>query len=144
MTTEPKFIPQNGVNIRMDDSTEVKVRLVDCVGFVVDGANGHMEGENQRMVRTPWFAEEIPFEDAAKIGTLKVIKEHATIGVVVTTDGTFGEIERRNYIEAEECTIAEMEETGKPYIILLNSERPHSAETEELRIRYLCKQLSKK
>ena len=134
MTTEPKFIPQNGVNIRMDDSTEVKVRLVDCVGFVVDGANGHMEGENQRMVRTPWFAEEIPFEDAAKIGTLKVIKEHATIGVVVTTDGTFGEIDRRNYIEAEECTIAEMEETGKPYIILLNSERPHSAETEELRI----------
>ncbi len=134
MTTEPKFIPQNGVNIRMDDSTDVKIRLVDCVGFVVDGANGHMEGENQRMVRTPWFAEEIPFEDAAKIGTLKVIKEHATIGVVVTTDGSFGEIDRRSYIEAEEQTIAEMEETGKPYIILLNSERPHSAETEELRV----------
>lgn len=133
MTTEPKFIPQNGVNIRMDDSTDVKVRLVDCVGFVVDGANGHMEGENQRMVRTPWFPEEIPFEDAAKIGTLKVIKEHATIGVVVTTDGSFGEIDRRSYIEAEEKTIAEMEETGKPYIILLNSERPHSGETEELR-----------
>lgn len=133
MTTEPKFIPQNGVNIRMDDSTDVKVRLVDCVGFVVDGANGHMEGENQRMVRTPWFPEEIPFEDAAKIGTLKVIKEHATIGVVVTTDGSFGEIDRRSYIEAEEKTIEEMEETGKPYIILLNSERPHSTETEELR-----------
>ena len=133
MTTEPKFIPQNGVNIRMDDSTDVKVRLVDCVGFVVDGANGHMEGENQRMVRTPWYAEEIPFEDAAKIGTLKVIKEHATIGVVVTTDASFGEIDRRSYIDAEERTIAEMEETGKPYIILLNSERPHSAETEELR-----------
>ncbi len=133
MTTEPKFIPQNGVAIRMDDSTDVKVRLVDCVGFVVEGANGHMEGETQRMVRTPWFAEEIPFEDAAKIGTLKVIKEHATIGVVVTTDGSFGEIDRPNYIEAEECTIAEMEETGKPYIILLNSERPHSAETESLR-----------
>jgi stage IV sporulation protein A len=134
MTTEPKFIPQNGVNIRMDDSTDVKVRLVDCVGFVVDGANGHMEGDEQRMVRTPWFAEEIPFEDAAKIGTLKVIKEHATIGIVVTTDGSFSEIDRGNYIEAEERTIAEMEETGKPYIILLNSERPHSAETEDLRI----------
>lgn len=134
MTTEPKFIPQNGVNIRMDDSTEVKVRLVDCVGFVVDGANGHMEGENQRMVRTPWFAEEIPFEDAAKIGTLKVIKEHATIGVVVTTDGSFGEIDRRSYIDAEERTIAEMEETGKPYVIILNSERPYSGETEELRM----------
>lgn len=133
MTTEPKFIPQNGVGIRMDDSTDVKVRLVDCVGFVVEGANGHMEGDTQRMVRTPWFAEEIPFEDAAKIGTLKVIKEHATIGVVVTTDGSFGEIDRPNYIEAEKRTIAEMEETGKPYIILLNSERPHSAETESLR-----------
>ena len=133
MTTEPKFIPQNGVDIRMDDSTDVRVRLVDCVGFVVDGANGHMEGENQRMVRTPWFAEEIPFEDAAKIGTLKVIKEHATIGVVVTTDGSFGEINRQSYIEAEERTISEMEETGKPYVILLNSERPYSSETEELR-----------
>ena len=133
MTTEPKFIPQNGVDIRMDDSTDVKVRLVDCVGFVVDGANGHMEGESQRMVRTPWFADEIPFEDAAKIGTLKVIKEHATIGVVVTTDGSFGEIGRQNYIDAEERTIDEMEETGKPYIILLNSERPYSSETEELR-----------
>lgn len=134
MTTEPKFIPQNGVNVRLDDSVDVNVRLVDCVGFVVDGANGHMEGENQRMVRTPWFAEEIPFEDAAKIGTTKVIKEHATIGIVVTTDGSFGEIDRRNYIDAEERTIAEMEGTGKPYIILLNSERPHSAETEELRM----------
>lgn len=134
MTTEPKFIPQNGVNIRLDDSTDVKVRLVDCVGFVVEGANGHMEGEAHRMVRTPWFSEEIPFEDAAKLGTLKVIKEHATIGVVVTTDGSFGEIERANYVEAEECTIKEMEETGKPYIILLNSERPYSSETEEIRV----------
>ena len=134
MTTEPKFIPQNGVNIRLDDSTDVKVRLVDCVGFVVNGANGHMEGEQQRMVRTPWFTEEIPFEDAAKIGTLKVIQDHATIGVVVTTDGSFGEIDRTNYIDAEERTIAEMEETGKPYIILLNSERPYSGETEELRV----------
>ncbi len=139
MTTEPKFIPQNGVNIRIDDNTDVKVRLVDCVGFVVDGANGHMEGEAQRMVRTPWFTEEIPFEDAAKIGTLKVIKEHATIGVVVTTDGSFGEIDRPNYIDAEECTIAEMEQTGKPYVILLNSERPYSTETEEL-----CKDLEVK
>lgn len=134
MTTEPKFIPQNGVDIRMDDSTEVRVRLVDCVGFVVEGANGHMEGEEHRMVRTPWYEEEIPFEDAAKIGTLKVIKEHATIGIVVTTDGSFGEIARSNYREAEERTIAEMEETGKPYVILLNSERPFSTETEQIRL----------
>lgn len=134
MTTEPKFIPQNGVSICVDENTQVKVRLVDCVGFVVEGANGHMEGNARRMVRTPWFTEEIPFEEAARIGTLKVIQEHATIGVVVTTDGSFGEIDRENYIEAEERTIAEMEETQKPYIILLNSERPHSNETEELRM----------
>lgn len=133
MTTEPKFIPQNGVSIRIDDNQEVKVRLIDCVGFVVEGANGHMEGEEQRMVKTPWFAEEIPFEDAARIGTLKVIKEHATIGVVVTTDGSFGEISRENYINAEEQTIAEMEETQKPYVILLNSERPFSAESQQLK-----------
>ena len=133
MTTEPKFIPQNGVSIRIDDNQEVKVRLVDCVGFVVDGANGHMEGDGQRMVKTPWFAEEIPFEDAAKIGTLKVIKEHATIGVVVTCDGSFGEISRESYIHAEEQTITEMEETKKPYVILLNSERPFSAETQQLK-----------
>lgn len=133
MTTEPKFIPQNAVNIHLDDNTDVKVRLVDCVGFVVEGANGHMEGEVQRMVRTPWFTEEIPFEDAAKIGTLKVIKDHATIGIVVTTDGSFGEIARENYIDAEAHTIEEMEETGKPYVILLNSERPYSSETEALR-----------
>ena len=154
MTTEPKFIPQNAVNIQIDDNTEVKVRLVDCVGFVVEGANGHLEGEHQRMVRTPWFEEEIPFEDAAKIGTLKVIQEHATIGIVVTTDGSFSEIERRNYIDAEERTITEMEQTGKPYVILLNSERPYSTETEalrkELETKYLrpviavnCKQLQK-
>ena len=134
MTTEPKFIPQNAVTIPFDENTEVKVRLVDCVGFVVSGANGYMEGDSTRMVRTPWFTDEIPFEDAAKIGTLKVIKEHATIGVVVTTDGSFSEIPRNSYIEAEERTIQEMEETGKPYVILLNSERPYSAETEELRM----------
>lgn len=134
MTTEPKFIPQNAVMVPLDENTEVNVRLVDCVGFVVDGANGYMEGESNRMVRTPWFDEEIPFEDAARIGTLKVIEEHATIGVVVTTDGSFGEIPRANYTEAEACTIEKMEETGKPYVILLNSERPYSAETEALRM----------
>ena len=132
MTTEPKFIPQNGATIRIDDNREVKVRMVDCVGFVVEGANGHMEGEGQRMVKTPWFTEEIPFEEAARIGTLKVIKEHATIGVVVTTDGSFGEIRRENYTEAEAQTIQEMEATGKPYVILLNSERPFGPETQQL------------
>lgn len=154
MTTEPKFIPQNAVTVRLDENQEVKIRLVDCVGFVVEGANGHMEENGVRMVRTPWFEEEIPFTEAAKIGTLKVIQEHATIGVVVTTDGSFGEIPRNNYIEAEERTIAEMEETKKPYVILLNSERPYSGETlqlkEELEQKYMrpvvainCRQLQK-
>ena len=133
MTTEPKFIPQNAVNIRIDDNQEVKVRLVDCVGFVVEGANGHMEGENIRLVKTPWFAKEIAFEEAARIGTLKVIKEHATIGVVVTTDGSFGEIQRENYISAEEQTIEKMEEAKKPYVIVLNTERPFSEDTLQLK-----------
>ena len=134
MTTEPKFIPQNGVTVFLDDNQDVKVRLVDCVGFVVEGANGHMEGEVQRMVRTPWFENEIPFEEAAQIGTLKVIKEHATIGVVVTTDGSIGEIPRHSYIEAEEKTIEEMEKAKKPYIILLNTEKPYCTEAQELKI----------
>lgn len=134
MTTEPKFIPQNAVRICLEGKQEVKVRLVDCVGFVVDGASGHMEGNDSRMVKTPWQEEEMPFEEAARIGTLKVIKEHATIGVVIITDGSFGEIQRENYIKAEEDTIAEMERAGKPYIILLNSEKPYSNETQQLQL----------
>ncbi len=133
MTTEPKFIPQNGANIRIDENREVQVRLVDCVGYVVKDATGYMEGEEKRMVKTPWFTEEIPFEEAAKLGTLKVIKEHATIGVVVTCDGSFGELQRNSYLEAEEETIKEMEATGKPYVIVLNSERPYGEDTENLR-----------
>ncbi|MBO5657624.1 MAG: stage IV sporulation protein A, partial [Agathobacter sp.] len=133
MTTEPKFIPQSGVNIFLDPQKQIKIRLVDCVGFLVDGANGHMEGEEKRMVKTPWFPQEIPFEEAARVGTLKVIREHATIGIVITTDGSFGEIPRQSYIEAEEETIEAMEKAQKPYIILLNSEKPLSPETLQLR-----------
>ncbi len=94
MTTEPKFIPQEAAEITLADESSVSVRLIDCVGFMVEGANGHLEGDGYRMVHTPWFEEEIPFSDAARIGTEKVIKDHATIGIVVTTDGTIGELPR--------------------------------------------------
>ena len=90
MTTEPKFIPQEAANITLADQSDIRVRLIDCVGFMVDGASGHMEGDNNRMVKTPWFPDEIPFVDAARIGTQKVIRDHATIGIVVTTDGSIG------------------------------------------------------
>lgn len=89
MTTEPKFIPQEAAEITLADESSVSVRLIDCVGFMVEGANGHLEGDGYRMVHTPWFEEEIPFSDAARIGTEKVIKDHATIGIVVTTDGSY-------------------------------------------------------
>ncbi len=138
MTTEPKFIPQTAAEISLSDQTRageelsVKVRLIDCVGFMTEGAVGHMEGNEKRMVKTPWFDYEIPFSEAASIGTEKVIRDHATIGVVVTTDGSIGELERNNYIEAEEKTVQELQELGKPFVILLNSKLPYSDETVKL------------
>ena len=138
MTTEPKFIPQQAAEIRLADPTKgteeipIKVRLIDCVGFMADGAVGHMEGNEKRMVKTPWFDYEIPFSEAASIGTEKVIRDHATIGVVVTTDGSIGELERNNYIDAEEKTVRELQGIGKPFVILLNSELPYSDETAKL------------
>ncbi|MBO5372391.1 MAG: stage IV sporulation protein A [Lachnospiraceae bacterium] len=139
MTTEPKFIPKDAASIRLDKDTEVKVRLIDCVGYMVDGAAGHMEGNNKRMVKTPWFDYEIPFVDAASIGTQKVIKEHSTIGIVVTTDGSIGELARENYIPAEEKTIEELKTIGKPFVIVLNSEKPYSEETIKLSERMMEK-----
>lgn len=132
MTTEPKFIPKDAAEITLADDTRIKVRLIDCVGFMVDGASGHMEGTASRMVKTPWFDHEIPFVEAASIGTEKVIKDHATIGIVVTTDGSIGELERENYIDAEAKTIQELENIGKPYIVVLNSKKPYSDETTRL------------
>lgn len=140
MTTEPKFVPKDAAEITMEDGTKMKVRLIDCVGFMVDGATGHMEGSENRMVKTPWFDHEIPFVEAASIGTEKVIKDHATIGIVITTDGTIGEIPREHYTAAEEKTVQELETIGKPYVIVLNSQRPYAEETthlaEELRGKY--------
>lgn len=132
MTTEPKFIPKEAALIQLEDGIQAKVRLIDCVGFMVDGATGHIENEKERLVKTPWFDTEIPFTRAAEIGTRKVIKDHSTIGIVVTTDGSFGDLKRDAYIGAEDTAVKELKEIGKPFIILLNSDRPYSEETVRL------------
>ena len=120
MTTEPKFIPATAVKIQLKNRITAKVRLVDCVGYLVDGAIGHTEDGKPRLVKTPWSENEMPFEDAAELGTRKVINEYSTIGIVVTTDGSFGEIPRENYISAEERVIGELKEQNKPFVIVLN------------------------
>ncbi len=132
MTTEPKFIPENAVELEIDEGTRVSLRLIDCVGYIVPGAIGYIEDSQPRMVRTPWYDKEIPFNMAAEIGTRKVITEHSTIGLVVTTDGSIGEIGRDDYIEAEQRVINELKETGKPFVVLLNSKHPTSPECREL------------
>ncbi len=132
MTTEPKFIPKEAAQIKLDDAVSAKVRLIDCVGFMVDGAAGHVENDSERMVRTPWFDYQIPFAKAAEIGTRKVITDHSTIGLVVTTDGSIGDIRREAYVPAEEQTVGELKEIGKPFLVLLNSVKPYSDETVKL------------
>lgn len=140
MTTEPKFIPENAAEIQIDDSASFNVRLIDCVGYIVPAAIGYIENNQPRMVKTPWFDKEIPFNMAAEIGTKKVITEHSTIGIVVTTDGSVGEIERKDYVEAEERVINELREIEKPFVVLLNSKNPRSSEcrktAEELSAKY--------
>ena len=129
MTTEPKFIPKEAASVMLSENTSVKVRLIDCVGYMVEGATGHIENDAERMVKTPWFDYEIPFSKAAEIGTKKVINDHSTIGIVVTTDGSFGELNREQYIDAEERTIGELKSLGKPFVVLLNTSRPDDDET---------------
>lgn len=131
-TVEPKFVPKEAVKMSIDDHLDIKVRLIDCVGYVVDGASGVYDQDKERMVKTPWLSEEIPFSQAAHIGTDKVIKKHATIGIVVTTDGSFGELRREQFIPAEEQTISELKGLGKPFIIVLNSSTPYSDQTQAL------------
>lgn len=131
-TTEPKFIPNEAAEIAMDGDVKVKVRLIDCVGYMVDGAAGHMEGEDERMVKTPWFDDPIPFTQAAEIGTDKVMNDHSTIGLVVTTDGSIGELPRDAYVDAEKKTIRALKETGKPFLVLVNCRRPYSEEAKSL------------
>lgn len=132
MTTEPKFIPEKGAKISIDDTASMNVRLIDCVGYIVPSALGYIEGDQPRMVKTPWFDEPIPFNMAAEIGTRKVINEHSTIGLVITTDGSISDIPREEYEEAEERVIGELREINKPFIILLNCMYPTSAEAEEM------------
>lgn len=131
-TTEPKFIPNEAADIVLNDDIRLSVRLIDCVGYMVEGAAGHLEEEEERMVKTPWFDYEIPFTQAAEIGTDRVMKEHSTIGLVITTDGSIGELSRNNYLEAEEKTISALKRTGKPFLVLLNSKKPYSEETKKL------------
>ncbi len=135
MTTEPKFIPEDAVELSQGDNMRFRVRLIDCVGYIVPGSLGYIENDKPRMVKTPWFDKEIPFNMAAEIGTKKVIDEHSTIGLVVTTDGTIGDIPREDYVEAEERVVSELRTIDKPFIVLLNSKTPSSPQ---------CKSLSEK
>lgn len=128
-TVEPKFIPKEAVEVSIGENQKIRVKLIDCVGFLVKDASGNVEEGRERMVKTPWQEKAIPFHDAARIGTEKVISQHSTIGIVVTTDGSFGEIPRENFIPAEEQTIKELKVQGKPFLILVNSQTPYSEET---------------
>ncbi len=132
MTTEPKFIPEESVEIDLGDNTTFKVRMIDCVGYIVESALGHSEEDAPRMVKTPWSDKEMPFDDAAEIGTKKVITDHSTIGLVITTDGSFGEIPREDYAESEKRVVAELKAIDKPFIVLLNSSQPESEAAKTL------------
>ena len=141
MTTEPKFIPENAVEISLDNNAGCNVRLIDCVGYIVPSSLGYIENDMPRMVKTPWFEKEIPFNMAAEIGTKKVITEHSTIGLVITTDGSIGEIPRHEYCEAEERVISELKEINKPFVVLLNCQNPDSEDSislaKELSAKYM-------
>ncbi|MCF2557101.1 MAG: stage IV sporulation protein A [Bacteroidales bacterium] len=132
MTTEPKFIPETAVALELEGGGSFRARLIDCVGYMVEGAVGHEENAKPRMVKSPWFEQEVPFDQAAETGTQKVIREHSTIGLVVTTDGSISDIPRAKYEPAEQRVITELEEIGKPFVILLNSRRPDSADCQAL------------
>lgn len=132
MTTEPKFVPNEAIEITVGENLKLKTRLVDCVGYLVNNAIGYLEDDVPRMVKTPWSDEEIPFEQAAEIGTKKVITEHSTIGILVTTDGSITDIPREDYISSEERVVNELKALNKPFIIVLNSNEPYSEYTKEL------------
>lgn len=132
MTTQPKFVPNAAVKLSLGDKATANVRLIDCVGYLVEGAEGHLDGDKMRLVNTPWSADPIPFEKAAEIGTQKVATEHSTIAVVVTTDASIGEIPRQNYIGAEERAVRELKQSGKPFVVVLNCTDPRSDSAKEL------------
>lgn len=132
MTTEPKFIPNEAVEISLSENAKMNVRMIDCVGYIVNSAMGHIEDNSPRMVKTPWSDKEMPFSEAAEIGTKKVIREHSTIGLVVTTDGSITDIAREDYVEAEDRVINELKEINKPFIVLVNSVNPYSEKAKEV------------
>ena len=131
MTTEPKFVPNNTAKIKIDD-INCNIKLIDCVGYMINNAIGATDENGPRMVKTPWYNEEIPFTEAAEIGTEKVIKEHSTIGIVVTSDGSIGDFQRSDYIEAETRVIEELKSIGKPFIVVLNTTHPTHPDTENI------------
>ncbi|SIS96046.1 stage IV sporulation protein A [Alicyclobacillus vulcanalis] len=133
MTTEPKFIPNQAVQVHVAEGLDVNVRIVDCVGYAVEGARGYEDENGPRMVTTPWFDDPVPFQEAAEIGTRKVIADHSTIGIVVTTDGSVAEIPRENYVAAEERVVAELKELGKPFVMIVNSVTPDHPRVQQLR-----------
>ena len=139
MTTEPKFIPNEAIEVSLNENVKLKTRLVDCVGYLVNSALGSMEDETPRMVKTPWSDQEMPFETAAELGTKKVIVEHSTVGIVVTTDGSFTDIPREDYVEAESRVINELKAMNKPFVILMNSNNPYDSYSDNL-----CRELSEK
>ncbi len=137
-TTEPKFIPAEAAPLKVSDNMHMKVRLVDCVGYLIPGAAGHMEDGRARMVSTPWSDEKIPFEQAAEKGTEKVIKDHSTVGIVITTDGSIGTMMRESYLKAEERVIEQLTQLGKPFVVILNTVRPRSSQTADI-----CREMMK-
>lgn len=132
MTTQPNFVPNTAVKLSLNDKSTANVRLIDCVGYIIEGAEGHLEGDKMRLVNTPWSTEPIPFEKAAEIGTQKVATEHSTVAIVVTTDGSIGEIPRQNYVDAEERAVRELKLAGKPFIVVLNCKHPTDDRAREL------------
>lgn len=132
MTTEPKFVPEEAIRVEIGENIHFKVRMIDCVGYTVPGAQGYEDENGPRMVSTPWYSHDIPFQEAAELGTQKVIREHSTIGLVITTDGSFTEISRHNFLMAEERVINELKEIGKPFIVILNSAKPEDEKTIQL------------
>lgn len=140
MTAEPKFVPEDAVAVKLDESTQMSVRLIDCVGYMVEGAAGQFEDGEERLVTTPWFDHEVTMTEAAENGTHKVIAEHSTIGIVITTDGSICDIPREKYLVPEERVITELKNIGKPFVVIMNSARPESAEamsiTKEISQRY--------
>ncbi len=132
MTTQPKFVPNEAVGITVGENINMNVRLIDCVGYMVDGAIGHTEENKPRLVKTPWSNEKLPFSEAAEIGTNKVITNHSTIGVLLTTDGTIGDIDRFNYVKAEERVYAELKKCGKPFVVVVNSQNPYGEDCQNL------------